>query len=90
MTDLLEKLYEMLCYGCGYYIFNTDNPFRSIGMEQVELFDILLKRKFSMGIGTPILGSVYSPVRRLVIGMVEVVDSYIRNQKLKQWDFGYC
>lgn len=41
-------------------------------------------------IGTPILGSVYSPVRRLVIGMVEVVDSYIRNQKLKQWDFGYC
>ncbi|WMM88737.1 hypothetical protein Q7C09_08360, partial [Heyndrickxia coagulans] len=46
-TDLLDALYEMLCYGCGYYIFNTDNPFRSIGMEQVELFDILLKRKFS-------------------------------------------
>lgn len=89
-TDLLEKLYEMLCYGCGYYIFNTDNPFRSIGMEQVELFDIILKRKFSMGIGTPILGSVYSPVRRLVIGMAEVVDSYIHNRKLKQWDFGYC
>lgn len=51
-TDLLEELYEMLCYGCGYLIFNTENPFRSVGIAQVELFDILLKRKFSTGINS--------------------------------------
>lgn len=61
-TDLLDALYEMLCYGCGYYIFNTDNPFRSIGMEQVELVDILLKRKFSMGINKETISSALKQI----------------------------
>jgi hypothetical protein len=49
-TDLLEKLYNMLCYACGYYIFNTENPFKSVGIEQTVLLDIILKRKFGSGI----------------------------------------
>ena len=49
-TDLLEKLYEMLCYACGYYIFSTDNPFRSVGIEQTALLDIVITRKFGNGI----------------------------------------
>ncbi|WP_297418914.1 hypothetical protein [Clostridium sp.] len=49
-TDLLEKLYNMLCYGCGYYIFSTDNPFRSVGIEQVVLLDTVIVRKLGNGI----------------------------------------
>lgn len=49
-TALLEKLYEMLCYACEYILFNTENPFRSVGIEQADLFDILLKREFAVGI----------------------------------------
>ena len=32
--ELLLKLYSMLCYGCSYYIFSTDDPFRSVGITQ--------------------------------------------------------
>jgi len=49
-TNLLEKLYEMLCYACGCYIFSTDDPFRSVGIEQTVLLDIVIKRKLGSGI----------------------------------------
>lgn len=45
-TNLLEKLYNMLCYACGYYIFSTDDPFRSVGIEQTVLLDVIIIRKF--------------------------------------------
>ena len=32
-TTLLQNIYKMLSYACAYYIFNTDNPFRSVGIE---------------------------------------------------------
>ncbi|HHT72049.1 MAG: hypothetical protein WAO22_07670 [bacterium] len=43
-TDLLAKLYEMLCYASGYYIFNTEDPFRSVGIEQMDLLNIVISR----------------------------------------------
>lgn len=46
-TMLLWKLYDMLCYGCNYYIFNTQDPFNSAGFRQIVYFDALLKRMFS-------------------------------------------
>ena len=49
-TDLLEKLYGMLCYACCYYIFNTDNPFRSIGIGQAVLLDLIITRKLGNGL----------------------------------------
>ena len=55
--ELLEKLYEMLCYGCGYYIFNTENPFRSIHMDQSELLNIILTRKLTCGIDKVVVRS---------------------------------
>jgi hypothetical protein len=29
-AKLLEKLYNLLCHGCGYYIFKTDDPLLTI------------------------------------------------------------
>ncbi len=46
----VEKLYEMLCYACGYYIFNTDDPFRSVGIEQTALLDMVITRKLGSSI----------------------------------------
>jgi hypothetical protein len=51
-TELMEKLFQMLSYGSGYYIFNTDNPFRSIGISQHNLLDTILARKFHKGFST--------------------------------------
>ena len=48
-TDLLGKLYGMLSYACGYYIFNTENPFRSVGIVQTDLVDNIIGRKFGNG-----------------------------------------
>ena len=77
-TNLLEKLYEMLCYACGYYIFNTDNPFRSVGIEQTVLLDIILKRKLGSGISQE---SVKSAVVLVINSRVdsETLHSYLIN-----------
>jgi hypothetical protein len=61
-TVLLTKLYEMLSYGCAYYIFNTDNPFRSVGIEQTDLLDSIIKRKLANGIGKECVRSAISLV----------------------------
>lgn len=49
-TELILKLYEMLSYSCGYYIFNTENPFRSVGIEQTSLLEIVIVRCLGNGI----------------------------------------
>lgn len=43
-TKLLWELYTMLCYACNYYLFSSDDPFRSIGWEQPDLFRLLAER----------------------------------------------
>ena len=47
--ELLLKLYSMLCYGCNYYIFSTDDPFRSVGIAQPELYRLVAARTFQTG-----------------------------------------
>lgn len=48
-VKLLGDLYHMLCYGCCYYIFSADDPFRSVGWRQEELFGMVVKKTFSTG-----------------------------------------
>lgn len=54
-TKLLVKLYKMLSYACGYYLFNTENPFASVGIYQEELLDIIVKRMFASGIDREVI-----------------------------------
>lgn len=49
MLKLLRDLYCMLCYGCSYYIFSTEDAFRSVGWKQEELFHMLVKKTLSPG-----------------------------------------
>lgn len=48
-VTLFRDLYRMLCYGCNCYIFSTDDPFRSVGWDQPELFHVLVKKTFAQG-----------------------------------------
>ncbi len=46
---LLRLLYRKLSYGCGYYIFRSDDPFNSIGIRQPDFYAKLLNRYFANG-----------------------------------------
>jgi len=88
-TDLLAKLYEMLSYACGYYLFNTDNPFNSAGIRQTELLDIVIKRILGNGIDRE---SVRSAILLVINSYVDQVtlDSSLINiliSNLKSPDF---
>lgn len=41
---LLEAIYKLMCHGCNYYIFSSDDPFRSIGWQQPDLYQLLVKK----------------------------------------------
>jgi hypothetical protein len=49
-TNLLKRLYELLCYACSYYLFNSEDPFNSVGIVQEELLIIVISRIFYHGI----------------------------------------
>lgn len=43
----LLKLFKLLSESCNFYLFSTEDAFRSIGMEQEDLFQIVAGRIFS-------------------------------------------
>ncbi len=48
-AKLLLNIYRLLCEACNYYLFSTDDPFRSIGWKQSDLFQLVVKKNFSLG-----------------------------------------
>lgn len=48
-VKMLSDLYRMLCTACNYYLFSTDDAFRSVGWEQPELFRLIVKKYFGNG-----------------------------------------
>lgn len=43
-NQLLADLYRLMCYGCMYYIFNTNDTFTSAQIEQNDYFAIMTDR----------------------------------------------
>jgi len=41
-ADLVEELYKLLCKACGVDLFNTEAPFSSVGIPQVEFLHQVL------------------------------------------------
>lgn len=54
-VEVFILLYEMLCEGCGTYLFNTDDPFRSIGRSQPELYEEVLLKMIPLGISDEVI-----------------------------------
>lgn len=48
-VKMLTDLYCLMCEACNYYYFSTEDPFRSIGWEQPELFALVAKKTFASG-----------------------------------------
>lgn len=48
-AKLLTDIYHLLCEACNYYLFSTDDPFRSVGWNQPDLFQIVVKKNFALG-----------------------------------------
>jgi hypothetical protein len=57
-ADLLNLLYRMLSYGCAYYIFNTENPFASVGYGQTELFSLVITKNLQYGVSKDVLRKI--------------------------------
>lgn len=49
-TELLMKIYNVLSEGCAYTLFSTDDPFRSVQIDQCEFLDMIISRKLREGI----------------------------------------
>ena len=48
-TELLKELYNTLSYGCNYWIFTSDDPFRSVQIDQCDFLDAVISRKLREG-----------------------------------------
>ncbi|HIS07233.1 MAG TPA: hypothetical protein IAC99_06145, partial [Candidatus Choladocola avistercoris] len=46
---LLREIYALLCEACNYYLFSTEDAFRSVGWRQDELFHLLVSKTFGSG-----------------------------------------
>lgn len=75
-TDLLQKIYEMLSYACGYYIFRTDSPFGSVGMTQTGLLDLVIARKLAGDVSKESLRSAISMVINSTVDR-QTLDSFL-------------
>ncbi|MHB1043425.1 MAG: hypothetical protein ACYC0Q_11390 [Eubacteriales bacterium] len=45
ISELLEKLYCLLCEASGVYLFSSDDPFSSAGIEQSEFYRQIIAAK---------------------------------------------
>ena len=48
-AKLYLEIYDRLCYGCGVYIFPSEDPFRSIGKCQCDFYPVLAEKTFATG-----------------------------------------
>ena len=45
----------MLAYGCGIYIFSSDDPFASVGISQVDLYQQYVSRHMQLEINEEVI-----------------------------------
>lgn len=48
-VKLLTDLYALICVACNYYLFSTEDAFRSIGWGQRDFFTLVMTRTFADG-----------------------------------------
>lgn len=48
-VKLLTDLYKLICAACNTYLFSTEDPFRSIGWGQADLFALVVAKTFAGG-----------------------------------------
>ena len=94
---LIREIYKMLSYGCGVYIFTSDDPFASIGMEQEKLYGEYVARQLQLNIDEASIiemvnGATHCYLSRecLHVMLFSVLDHYIQKQQYRDMVFNYC
>lgn len=59
-VKLLTDLYLLICSACHYYLFSTEDPFRSIGWGQADFFQAVVKRTFGKGYSREAISALLS------------------------------
>lgn len=96
-TDLYKRLYELLSHACAFWTFNTDDPFRSIGIKQTEVLDRIIKRMLidgveEQGIKSALMLVINSHVDRETLhsGMIMVLISNLKTSDAKEAAIKQC
>lgn len=96
-ATLLEKMYIMLCHASENYLFNTEEPFNSVRIEQTDYFSkvVALKRNAS-----PSITWVREVIKLLVKtevdnqtskeSLIEVILEYLNTAPLKERALECC
>lgn len=96
-AQLLEKLYQLLCYSCSYILFNAYDPFQSAGIEQAEFFRKVLVLKYrcedkNTFIKNALLAMVNNPLNRYTLheNLMEVILEFTKTPDLKEMTIVKC
>ena len=94
---LLEDLYKLLCQACGVYLFSTENPFRSVGISQVEFYGKVLRLKQQVqpaetwiGEGISLLAEHDLDSETLPTYLMDVFQEFVHTPPLRQAAVGAC
>ena len=49
-VNLMGRLYCLMCEACGVYLFSSDDPFQSVGIDQTEFFRMVVAVKKQAGL----------------------------------------
>lgn len=77
-TNYLMELYNMLSYGCGVYIFSSEDPFRSVGIKQEELFEHVINHMCQLPIDKEKMKKMILCATNITLSS-ECLDIYLMN-----------
>jgi len=96
-AQLLERLYQLLCYSCQYILFSAYDSFQSAGIEQEEFFRRVLALKYQYEdkntfIENALLSMVKNSLNRYTLreDLMGVILEFIRTPDLKEMTIAKC
>ena len=61
---LLQSLYDVLSYGCGCWIFASDDTFRAMGVLQTDFFRVVCEKRLRTGVNKDTIGALISSIMK--------------------------
>jgi alkylhydroperoxidase/carboxymuconolactone decarboxylase family protein YurZ len=88
--ELLDKLYRMLCYATSYLLFNSNDPFASVGVEQSMFLSSVIAAKLKQGADKETMAEIISAAAEVYgwgtnsSGLDRVVVEMLKTPPLKE------
>ncbi|MDR3601919.1 MAG: hypothetical protein P4L49_15765 [Desulfosporosinus sp.] len=93
-SRLLSELYKLMCEACKVYLFNTEDPFASVGIDQAEFYNNVVAVMARTGnpeqwIGEALLLTL-EPIVTLDHSLMGVLIEMLKSAPLKEIAIGIC